>query len=181
MIAISSSTTGGQTIGNGTTYNTWGAYETIIFTYDGTYWVHQPSGLLGYKTYKEKAPLASPALTGTPTTPTPTASSTATMIANKAYVDSAIATAQTGAATFQGTATTSVPSTASIYSAGYYWLVGSTGTYINNSVYCQPGDMIFAVESRTAANTGSTADFTVIQQNLSPMDQSDINAATPLT
>lgn len=28
-----------RTTGNGTTYNTWGPYETVIFTYDGTYWV----------------------------------------------------------------------------------------------------------------------------------------------
>ena len=35
----------------GTSYNTWGARETILFTYTGTYWTHLPSGLLGYLAY----------------------------------------------------------------------------------------------------------------------------------
>lgn len=34
--------------GAGTTYNTWGPYETVIFTYNGTYWV---KGGTGYATY----------------------------------------------------------------------------------------------------------------------------------
>ena len=133
-----------------------------------------------HPTDTSRAPLASPNLTGIPTAPTASASSTATMIANKKYVDDAIAAAKTNAATFQGKATTSSPSTADIYTAGYYWLVAEAGNYINNSIYCQPGDMIFAISSTTTEITGSTADFTVIQQNLSPMDQTDINAATPL-
>ena len=49
-VAYPSSTTAYGT-GNGTTYNTWGAYETMLFTYTGTYWVHLPSGYLGYLAY----------------------------------------------------------------------------------------------------------------------------------
>lgn len=44
-----------RTTGNGTTYNTWGPYETIIFTYDGTYWVHSGSGLSIYNAYNNVA------------------------------------------------------------------------------------------------------------------------------
>lgn len=40
-----------RTTGNGATYNTWGPYETIIFTYDGTYWVKGASGLSSYTGY----------------------------------------------------------------------------------------------------------------------------------
>lgn len=40
-----------RSTGNGTTYNTWGPYETVIFTYDGTYWVHSGSGLAIYNAY----------------------------------------------------------------------------------------------------------------------------------
>ena len=36
------------TTGNGTTYNTWGPYETVIFTYNGTYWVKSGSSLGAY-------------------------------------------------------------------------------------------------------------------------------------
>lgn len=49
-IAIPSSATA-YTTGNGTTYNTWGAYETVLFTYTGTYWTHDTSGYLGYLAY----------------------------------------------------------------------------------------------------------------------------------
>ena len=40
-----------RTTGNGTTYNLWGPYETVIFTYDGTYWVHSGSALSIYNAY----------------------------------------------------------------------------------------------------------------------------------
>lgn len=39
------------TSGNGTSYNTWGAYETVIFTYNGTYWVKGGTGYAGYNAY----------------------------------------------------------------------------------------------------------------------------------
>ena len=50
-IAIASSSTA-KTTGNGTTYNTWGPYETVIFTYDGTYWVNGGSSLSIYNAYQ---------------------------------------------------------------------------------------------------------------------------------
>ena len=49
-IAISSGQSSYKT-GDGTTYNGWGAYETLIFTYTGTYWVHDPSGRLSNLSY----------------------------------------------------------------------------------------------------------------------------------
>ena len=64
-IAIPSSATA-YTTGSGTTYNTWGAYETILFTYTGTYWAHLPSGYLGYLAYN----LASNALPSSTSIPT---------------------------------------------------------------------------------------------------------------
>ena len=48
-IAIPTDT--GPTTGNGTTYNTWGNYESVIFTYDGTYWVNSGSGKSVSKAY----------------------------------------------------------------------------------------------------------------------------------
>ena len=89
-IAINSSATA-YTTGNGTTLNTWGAGETVIFTYTGTYWIHTPSG---YQTYL-LAPKASPALTGTPTAPTATAGTNTTQIATTAFVQTAASGKQT--------------------------------------------------------------------------------------
>lgn len=40
-----------KTTGNGTTYNLWGPYETVIFVYDGTYWVNTGSALGIYNAY----------------------------------------------------------------------------------------------------------------------------------
>ena len=99
----------------------------------------------------------------------PTLTIYGTGLASTAYVDETIATKMTGAAMFKSTATTASPSTAEIYSAGNYWLVGTAGTYVNGSIVCQPGDMIFATTGTTAANTGSTTHFTAIQQNLTPI------------
>lgn len=49
-IATPASTTTYKT-GNGTIYNTWGAYETVIFTYNGTYWVKNSTGFQTYLAY----------------------------------------------------------------------------------------------------------------------------------
>lgn len=49
-IAVATSATA-KTTGNGTTYNTWGPYETVLFTYDGTYWVNEGSSLSIYNAY----------------------------------------------------------------------------------------------------------------------------------
>lgn len=37
--------------GNGTTYNRWGPNETVIFTYNGTYWVREATSLTSYLAY----------------------------------------------------------------------------------------------------------------------------------
>lgn len=91
-IAIPSSATA-FTTGSGTTYNTWGAYETVIFTYTGTYWTHDTSGRLGYLAYSglgSKANTASPTFTGTPAAPTATAGTNSTQIATTAFVQTAL-------------------------------------------------------------------------------------------
>jgi len=103
---------------------------------------------------------SSPALTGTPTAPTATAGTNSTQIATTAFVTSAIQTAQTGAAAFQGTAPTTFAPTN--YKKGYYWVVGTAGTYVGET--CEPGDMIFAVADYNSAYSAS--DFNVIQTNL---------------
>lgn len=87
-VAIPSSATA-FTTGSGTTYNSWGAYETVLFTYSGTYWVHMGSGYLQYQAFNKAnaaAPKASPALTGTPTAPTADTGTNTTQIATTAFV-----------------------------------------------------------------------------------------------
>lgn len=79
-----------------------------------------------------------------------------TVTAVKNYV----ATAVTGATAFQGTAPTTFAPTN--YKAGYYWVVGTAGTYAGQT--CEAGDMIFATADYNTAYSAS--DFDVIQTNL---------------
>ena len=50
-IAVPTSATAFGT-GNGTTYNTWGPYETVVFTYNGTYWI-RGNGRAIYNAYQK--------------------------------------------------------------------------------------------------------------------------------
>ena len=110
-----------------------------------------------------KAPLASPALTGTPTAPTAASGTNSTQIATTAFVATEIAAAQVGAATFQGTVNANTDiSNLSNYKKGWYWVVATAGTYVGQA--CEVGDMIFAVEDRDGAYSAS--DFSVLQTNL---------------
>lgn len=105
-----------------------------------------------------------------------TAGSTSTNLPTTAAVEaritSAIQTAQAGAAMYQGTAPTTFAPTN--YKAGYYWIVGTAGTYAGQ--VCEPGDMIFA---NTDSATYSASHFDVIQTNLdiASMTNSEIDAA----
>ena len=92
IVLSSSNSSSSYMTGNGTTYNTWGRYETIIFTFTGVnnggYWTHTPTG---YQTYL-LAPKASPTFTGTPIAPTASAGTNTTQIATTAFVQTALDT-----------------------------------------------------------------------------------------
>lgn len=180
-IAIPSSATA-QTTGNGTTYNSWGAYETLLFTYNGSQWVHLGSGYLQQMAYKlaaAAAPKASPALTGTPTAPTPAAGTDTTQIATTAFVQDAMATAKayadslmTGAAQFQGTVSAQATISDAAYKKGWYWVVATAGTYVGQA--CEVGDMIFAIEDKGSAY--AAGDFSVVQNNIVEMTVAEVDA-----
>lgn len=79
-----------------------------------------------------------------------------TVTAVKNYVASAV----TGAVAFQGTVNSSFAPTD--YVAGYYWVVGTAGTYAGQ--VCEAGDMIFCINDYNSAYSAS--DFDVVQTNL---------------
>ena len=91
-----------------------------------------------------------------------------TVTAVKSYV----ATAISGAASFQGTAPTTFAPTN--YKAGYYWVIGTAGTYAGQT--CEAGDMIFA--TKDYASVYSASDFDVIQTNLDITDISNAEIDT---
>lgn len=112
-----------------------------------------------------KAPLASPALTGTPTAPTPGASVNNTQIATTAFVQSLINSkiAAADAMIFKGTLGTDGTITAlpATHNTGWTYKVITAGTYAGAK--CEVGDMIVCLKDGTADNN---ADWTVIQANI---------------
>ena len=101
----------------------------------------------------------SPILVGTPKAPTAAAGTNDTQIATTEFVNTAVQTAVTGAVAYQGIAPTSFAPTN--YKAGWYWIVGTAGTYCGQ--VCEAGDMIFC---KTGASAYSASNFDVVQTNL---------------
>lgn len=110
-----------------------------------------------------KAPLASPALTGTPTAPTAAAGTNSTQIATTAFVKSAVDTAVgtlADAMIFKGTVAKAADLPAA-HETGWTYKVATAGTYAGK--VCEVGDMIICIANGTTANN---ADWTVVQNNI---------------
>ena len=111
-----------------------------------------------------RAPLNSPALTGTPTAPTAANGTNTTQIATTAFVQNTLSYAD--AMIFKGTigaagdspTVTSLPNT---HNAGWTYKVITAGTYASKT--CEVGDLIICVKDGTAA---ADADWTVVQTNI---------------
>ena len=86
------------------------------------------------------APLLSPALTGTPTAPTPTAGDSTTKIATTAYVETAIGSLPAGVSTFNGRTGTVTLALADVTSVGGAPLASPTFTGSPLSTTPTPGD-----------------------------------------
>ena len=173
----------GNSTGDGTTYNTWGAYDTLLVTYNGSEWVSNGSGTAlrqAYKLANNAAPKASPALTGTPTAPTASAGTNTTQIATTAFVSTAITNAMTGSASFKGSLGSSTSTAtytqstleAAAYKAGWYLVVNSAGTYVGHA--CEVGDMVYCVKDKGSAYAAS--DFTVVQNEMDVLTNTEIDA-----
>ena len=106
------------------------------------------------------------------------ANSSSTNLPTSAAVESriaeAITTAQVGAAMFQGviksgTSLTALPTSG--YKKGWYWIVGTAGTYAG--VVCEAGDTIFCVNDYASAF--SNDDFNVVQTNIETITNGEID------
>lgn len=95
-----------------------------------------------------------------------------TKCATTAFVNTAIANAQMGAATYKGSVSSNTDISTSDYKAGWYWVVGTAGTYADES--CEVGDMIFANSDKGGAYSASH--FDVIQSNIVEMTASEVEA-----
>lgn len=115
-----------------------------------------------------KAPLASPALTGTPTTPTAVPSTSNTQIASTAYADAAVAAAVTGLLDFKGSTDCSGNPNYPAASKGDAYVVSVAGKIGGASgAAVDVGDVYFA----TADNAGGTqaavgSSWDILEHNL---------------
>lgn len=113
-----------------------------------------------------KAPLASPALTGTPTAPTANTGTSNTQIATTEFVTIAIENsgAVADAMVFKGVLGTGqgmVSSLPAEHTLGWTYKVSTPGTYAGHQ--CETGDVVICVTSGT---TASNDDWTVVQSNI---------------
>ena len=126
-----------------------------------------------------KAPLASPAFTGTPTAPTATDGTNNTQIATTQFVHNAFkandAMVWKGTIGSSGATVSSLPAT---HYQGWTYKVITAGTYAGQT--CEIGDMIICVTDGTSA---SDAHWTVVQSNVDgavtgPANATDAHVAT---
>lgn len=131
---------------------------------------HFPSEKLVKDSLDTKAPLASPALTGTPTAPTPSASDNSTKLATTAFVKNAIS-GITGALRYKGTldggSTSGYGALTPAGTVGDSYKVATAGKI--NGVAVEVGDMLICVDEAVAATSSNyttiAGKWNVIQKN----------------
>ncbi len=120
----------------------------------------------------EKAPLASPAFTGTPTAPTAASGTNSAVVATTAFVTSAISNALASAMTYKGAASAYSAITETPYKAGWCWIVSTAGTFAGQD--CEVGDMVVA--NKAKGSSAADSDFDVIQSNMEYVTVDDVRS-----
>lgn len=120
----------------------------------------------------EKAPLASPAFTGTPTAPTAASGTNNAVVATTAFVTSAISNALASAMTYKGAASAYSAITETPYKAGWCWIVSAAGTFAGQD--CEVGDMVVA--NKAKGSSAADSDFDVIQSNMEYVTVDDVRS-----
>lgn len=120
----------------------------------------------------EKAPLASPAFTGTPTAPTAASGTNNAVVATTAFVTSAISNALASAMTYKGAASAYSAITEMPYKAGWCWIVSTAGTFAGQD--CEVGDMVVA--NKAKGSPAADSDFDVIQSNMEYVTVDDVRS-----
>ena len=125
-----------------------------------------------------KAPLASPALTGTPTAPTAATSTNTTQIATTAFVHAAIENADIGGKTYQGNiASEAALKTIKTFKQGQYFTVSAAFTFADNSWALGIGDMLFVKENYTwASGNVDGSKFAAVQGNNDYLTNKELDA-----
>ena len=135
-------------------------------------------------TLNNAAPVASPALTGTPTAPTAATSTNTTQIATTAFVHAAIENADIGGKTYQGNIDAENSATGKralkdikTFKQGQYFTVSSAFTFADGSWALGIGDMLFVKENYTwASGNVDGSKFAAVQGNNDYLTNSELDA-----
>ena len=135
-------------------------------------------------TLNNAAPVASPALTGTPTAPTAATSTNTTQIATTAFVHAAIENADIGGKTYQGNIDAENSATGKralkdikTFKQGQYFTVSSAFTFADGSWALGIGDMLFVKENYTwASGNVDGSKFAAVQGNNDYLKNSELDA-----
>ena len=119
-----------------------------------------------------KAAIASPTFTGTPKAPTAAPGTNTTQLATTEFVQAAVSAVSVGQAVFQGSVSSNTEIQNAAYKQGWYWVVGTAGTYVGEA--CEAGDMIFANADKGSAYSAS--DFAVVQNNIQALTTAEVEA-----
>ena len=134
-------------------------------------------------TLNNAAPVASPALTGTPTAPTAATSTNTKQIATTAFVHAAIENADIGGKTYQGNIDAENSATGKralkdikTFKQGQYFTVSSAFTFADNSWALGIGDMLFVKENYTwASGNVDGSKFAAVQGNNDYLTNSELD------
>ena len=135
-------------------------------------------------TLNNAAPVASPALTGTPTAPTAATSTNTKQIATTAFVHAAIENADIGGKTYQGNIDAENSATGKralkdikTFKQGQYFTVSSAFTFADGSWALGIGDMLFVKENYTwASGNVDGSKFAAVQGNNDYLTNSELDA-----
>jgi len=135
-------------------------------------------------TLNNAAPVASPALTGTPTAPTAATSTNTTQIATTAFVHAAIENADIGGKTYQGNIDAENSATGKralkdikTFKQGQYFTVSSAFTFADGSWALGIGDMLFVKENYTwASGNVDGSKFAAVQGNNDYLTNAELDA-----
>lgn len=97
-------------------------------------------------------------------------SASSTDLPTCAAVANYVSDQMTGTATFQSVISSNSTISGSAYKKGWYWIVGTAGTYV--AVDCEAGDYIYAIADKVTSY--NTSDFKVVQGNITPISATDI-------
>lgn len=87
-------------------------------------------------------------------------------------ISTAIASANVGHSVYQGTVAKEADISGTAYKKGWYWVVGTAGTYCGEK--CESGDFIYANSDKVSAF--SAAHFDIVQANLAAITVEELNA-----